>query len=237
MLVNADVKGLEVVVAADLSGDEVLRQEVRDKVDFHENNRTRFRLPSRVVAKRFIFKLLYGATAYGYSVDSDFLEVGYSQKQWQGVIDEFYTKYGGIRRWHDELLLTVKRQGYLEIPSGRYYAFEPQLRRGEYKWPLTTIKNYPVQGFGADLVKIARIEFFKTFRASGLTGEFISTVHDSLVVDTEDGNVYNISCLLKNAIEKVPELCKIHFDYEFSLPLGCEIQVGPNKFHMKELII
>lgn len=44
MLVNGDVKGLEVVVAGELSGDPILRQEIIDGVDIHENNRDRFKL-------------------------------------------------------------------------------------------------------------------------------------------------------------------------------------------------
>jgi hypothetical protein len=60
MLVNGDVKGLEVVVAADLSGDSVLKQEILDKVDIHETNRDRFGLgegkPGRLVAKVFKFR-------------------------------------------------------------------------------------------------------------------------------------------------------------------------------------
>jgi DNA polymerase-1 len=235
VLINADVKGLEVVVAAELSGDNVLKQEVIDKVDFHADNQKRFGLPDRVTAKRFIFKLLYGATAYGYTVDSDFLDVNFSQKQWQKVIDEFYTKYAGIKRWHDALLLTVKSQGFLEIPSGRYYQYQPTLRRGEYHWPLTTIKNYPVQGFGAELVKLARIEFYETFRASGLEGEFICTVHDSLVCDVPEKDLIPVGKMLSEAIAKTPSLCKEHFDYDFSLPMTSEIQYGPNKFDMKDL--
>lgn len=237
MLINADVKGLEVVVAAELSGDKVLKQEVRDKVDFHADNQKRFKLPDRVTAKRFIFKLLYGATAYGYSVDSDFIDVGYSQKKWQGVIDEFYTKYSGIKLWHDGLLNTVKREGHIEIPSGRYYEFKPVLRRGEYHWPLTTIKNYPVQGFGAELVKLARIQFYDTFSESGLEGEFICTIHDSLVVDCPEKNVMPIAKMLNDSVEKVPQLCLEEFGYEFSLPLLAEIQAGNNKFDMVELKI
>lgn len=60
MLVNCDVKGLEVVVAAMLSGDEVLRKEIIDKVDIHDANRIRFRLgegkPGRLVSKIFKFR-------------------------------------------------------------------------------------------------------------------------------------------------------------------------------------
>lgn len=60
MLVNCDVKGLEVVVAAELSGDKVLKQEIIDKVDIHDANRVAFRLgegkPGRLVAKIFKFR-------------------------------------------------------------------------------------------------------------------------------------------------------------------------------------
>jgi DNA polymerase I-like protein with 3'-5' exonuclease and polymerase domains len=221
---------LEVVVAAELSQDEVLKDELRRKLDLHALNQERFKLPDRVTAKRFIFKLLYGATAFGYVQDSDFLDVGFTRKQWQAVIDEFYAKYTGIGRWHQQIEREAKEYAFLTIPSGRYYNFIPKRNdRGEWKWPLTQIKNYPVQGFGAELVMLARIKFFKDFIASGLEGFFIQTIHDSLVVDTPSKNVYNISIMLKNAVESVPSMCREYFNYDFTLPLNCEIMVGPNK--------
>ena len=235
MLINADVKSLEVFVAAELSDDATLKRELVDRLDLHSLNQDRFKLPDRVTAKRFIFKLLYGATAYGYSVDSDFFGVGYSEKRWQGVIDEFYTKYDGIRRWHTRIIDTAKSDGFLEIPSGRYYHYRPKQTFYGWEWPLTKIKNYPVQGFGADLVKLARVEFYRRFVESQLEGEFICTIHDSLVVDTPSKNVYNIASLLKTSIESVPRLCKETFGYEFSLPIWCEIQAGPNKLDMKDI--
>lgn len=239
MLINCDVKGLEVVVAAELSDDKILKQEVIDKLDFHALNQKRFNLPDRVTAKRFIFKLLYGATAFGYSKDSDFLGVGFSQKQWQRVIDEFYTKYVGIAKWHSFLLETCRRnEGVLEIPSGRYYQFEPkQNYRGEYVWPLTQIKNYPVQGFGADLVKLARIEFFKRFIESGIQGFFIQTIHDSLVADVPESVVFDVAKIMSESVAKVPELCYNIWDYKFSLPMASEISVGLNKKDLKEIKI
>lgn len=235
MLINADVKSLEVFVAADRYKDDVLRNELLEKQDLHANNQQRFKLPDRVTAKRFIFKLLYGASAYGYSVDSDFISVGYSERQWQRVIDEFYNKYTGIAKGHILDIRTAKERGYLEVPSGRYYNYSPKKTSYGYKWPETKIKNYPIQGFGADLVMLARVEFFKRFKASGLEGEFIQTIHDSLVVDTPSKNVYNIAMLLKDSIEYTPTLCKQHFDYEFSLPIWCEVQSGHNKKDLTEI--
>ena len=56
MIIQCDVKGLEVVTAAYLSQDTVLCGEIRDKVDIHEENRKRFELPTRLIAKTFKFR-------------------------------------------------------------------------------------------------------------------------------------------------------------------------------------
>jgi DNA polymerase I len=234
MLINCDIKGLEVVVAAELSQDKILCQEIIDKEDTHGKNQQTLGLPSRLIAKIFIFRLLFGGSAYSYANDPDFSEVGFNQKQWQQVIDAFYLKYNGLQRWHDSLLDTVKKNGFLEIPSGRCYTYEAKFNGREWKWPLTTIKNYSVQGFGADLVMLARIEFCKQLRESGLEGKFIQTIHDSLVVDTPSKNVNQIAKMLQNAIAKVPELCYTNWQYKFSLPLTSEVQVGMNKRNLED---
>jgi DNA polymerase-1 len=237
-LVNADVKSLEVVVAAELSGDKVLSQEIIDKVDIHEVNRDRFKLgedkPGRLIAKIFKFRLIYGGSAYSYAHDSDFQGVSSSEKFWQGVIDEYYSKYRGVQQWHKELVLTAQRDGRLVIPSGRHFPIEPDYNKRE-PWPLTIIKNYPVQGFGADLVMLARLEANKRLKASGLEHKLISTIHDSIVADAPDYCAKDVGKILYDSIEYVPTLCKQVFGYNFNLPLTSEVQIGPNKKDMVEV--
>ena len=235
MLINADVHGLEVVVAADLSGDETLRYEVRQGLDFHQLNQDKFGLPTRVVAKRFKFKLLYGATAFGYAHDSDFIDVSTSEKYWARIIEEYYDKYRGIKTWHSNLINDAKRNGKLEIPSGRFFPIVPNWASKE-PWPLTIIKNYPVQGFGADLVMLARLEAKKRLEESELEAKLISTIHDSIVADSPEKNVYAVGKILSDSIAVVPELCRKLFGYEFSLPLTSEVQFGPNKKDMEEIV-
>lgn len=113
-------------------------------VDTHQKNQNDLNLPDRVTAKRFIFKLLYGATAYGYATDADFLHVPYTKEKWQEVINNFYNKYKGIAKWHKELLYEAQTTGRITIPSGRYYPIVPDISKKE-SWPLTIIKNYPVK--------------------------------------------------------------------------------------------
>jgi DNA polymerase I-like protein with 3'-5' exonuclease and polymerase domains len=84
---------------------------------------------------------------------------------------------------------------------------------------------------------LARIEAARLIKESGLVAVMVGTIHDSIVIDTPEENVYTISMLLKQAVESVPDLCLKHFNYPFSLPLTCEIQVGQNKLDMKELVL
>lgn len=149
MLINCDVKGLEVVVAAQLSGDPVLGKEIIDKVDIHDTNRVAFNLgegkPGRLVAKIFKFRLIYGGSAYSYAHDPDFMGVSTSEEFWQEVIDKYYAKYQGVAAWHRSIIKEAQTKGRLSVPSGRYYPFPPERgKRGEIKWPITKIKNYQI---------------------------------------------------------------------------------------------
>ena len=75
-----------------------------------------------------------------------------NDKQWQVVIDTFYKKYFGGAAWHRKIINEAQTNGKLVVPSGRYFPFEPiqvdgryiRNRDGSLKWPITQIKNYPV---------------------------------------------------------------------------------------------
>src|SRR5579859_2820201 len=158
MLISVDHKGLEWVTAVFLSQDPVGIKEIWDGVDQHEDNRQRFNLPTRLIAKTFLFRLIYGGTAFAYAHDPEFMQVSREPDFWQSVIDGFYRKYGGLAEWHNGLVNNVGKSGKYESPSGRIYYFEPyRTEYGELKLPRTKILNYPVQGLGADIVMLSRL--------------------------------------------------------------------------------
>ncbi len=210
-------------------------QEIINKVDFHANNQQRFKLPDRTLAKVFIFKLLYGATAFGYANDSDFNWISSKPNYWQGIIDEFYNKYQGIAKWHTKLIQEVTQTGKLVMPTGREFHFTPKPDyKGELKWPITQIKNYPVQGTGADLVAIARVTIRKRLIKEGLYGlvKMQSTVHDSIDIDVPIDNgmdlCYTICRLCEKAVNDVPTNFERLFKTPFNLPLNAEVKYGKN---------
>lgn len=224
MLIEVDVKGLEVVCAAYLSRDPVLMDEIIHDKDFHEDNRVRFNLPTRLIAKIFTFRLIYGGSAYSYAHDPDFAEVHYSEKQWQGVIDEYYRKYKGLYEWHIKLLQEVTTTGRITLPTGRCFEYN-QIRRGmSLEWPRTQILNYPVQGFGADLLCFARVTAFRLMK--GLKAKLVSTVHDSIVVDAPSNEVSQVIDILRESVSSIPKMFEELFGIPFDLPMRSEIKMG-----------
>lgn len=141
MIVNCDAKSLEVFCAAYLSQDQVMHKELIEGLDMHSLNQEAFGLPSRLIAKILIFRILYGGNEYSFANDPDFSSVSSSTKYWKKVIDKFYDKYYGLANWHTDLIRTVTTTGKLVAPTGRVYTFT-KTPRGE--WPVTTIKNYIV---------------------------------------------------------------------------------------------
>lgn len=234
MLVNADFKSLEVVVAAFLSKDPVLCEEMLTFVDIHAVNQKAFNLPDRRTAKLFVFRLLYGGSAYSYANDPEFFHVSRSEKYWQSVIDRFFEKYAGIKKWHEKLLQEAMTTGKIQMPHGRFYPIEPNYSKKE-PWPLTIIKNYPVQGFGADLVMLARLECRSRLRAGGYKSILVSTVHDSIVADCPEEEWKDVARLMYDSIIAVPELCRKLFRVDFDLPTTSEILVGKNMSEMTEI--
>ena len=235
MLIVADVKSLEVVTCAFLSQDNTLANEVREGVDFHEQNRVKFGLPNRTIAKIFMFKLIYGATAWGYANDGDFIGVSNKESFWQEVIDEFYAKYTGIRKWHTRIVQEAISTGTFQSPTARVYRYNASDIPTRLWFWRPKILNYPVQGLGADLVMLARISFWNRFKARGMIGLPISSVHDSIVVDSPKEECYTIGKMLKSCVRDVPMNFKKVFGKEFNVPLNAEIKVGNDLKNMEIL--
>lgn len=203
-------------------------QEIVDGVDIHANNKSRFNLPERTIAKIFVFRLIYGGQAYSYAHDSDFTSVSSSQAYWQTIIDEFYKKYKVMSQWHEGLVRQVVSTGQLIMPTGRIYDY-PRADVAKRLWFWRPkILNYPVQGTGADLVAIGRVTVWKRLRKAGIPHLFVSTVHDSLDIDVETCYTSSVCKIIKESIEDIPKNFERLFGVKFDLPISCEIGYGPS---------
>lgn len=234
MLVNIDVKSLEIVVAAYLSQDKVLMEELNQGVDLHEDNRVRFNLPSRLIAKVLGFRILYGGTEHSFARDPDFTSVSTKKEYWAKAISAYYDKYKGIKQWHTHLMQEATTTGKIISPTGRIFQYRPNSTERGIEWPTTTIKNYIVQGTGADLVMIARISLFNRMKKLALRSKLIMTVHDSVVVDCTDHEYEEVAKLARASVQAVPANFERLFGKPFNLKLDAEVLYGPTLGNMKE---
>jgi len=234
MLLQADAKALEWVCASYLSKDKIAYDEIWNNVDQHTDNQNRFGLPSRLIAKTFVFRLIYGGSAYSYANDNNFTDVSTSESFWQNVIDEFYTKYKGLGQWHKEIVATAMKDRKITMPTGRVYNYEPEVKYGKVKWPRTKILNYPVQGLGADLMAIARVSLSNRLKDMKDV-KLINTVHDSIIVDF-NSKVWDNSSIVKivdKCFTDIPLNFQKLFGVKFNLPMRVECQVGSDWGNME----
>ena len=235
-VVNIDAKALEWCVASVLSKDGIALEEISEGQDAHQNNLETFKLPSRLIAKKFLFRLIYGGTAFAYATDSEFSDVSTSTRFWERVIEKAYEKYKGLADWHTRLVQTVIEKGSLLMPTGRIYTYWPFKKpNGELKWPRTTILNYPVQGTGADIMALYRVLLFGECRRRGIDATFISTVHDSVVADMPDEEVNAYVQCAFDVARKIPEQLLKIFNFEYPIPFRVEIGVGTDYNNLTEV--
>lgn len=216
--------------------DKVGMHEILTGVDQHAENQQTFGLPERRIAKIFVFRLIYGGTEFSYAQDPDFMGVSASKTFWRGVIDKFYGKYDGIRRQHEAWENEAKLTGRLVMPTGRVFKFRPQPSQwGGLRWPRTQILNYPVQGTGADIVSVFRVSLFTRLSKLDPRIKFVSTVHDSVVLDIPEECLEVVAGVVRSCFDDLPNNFSRLFDCDFNLPLTGEISFGPNLKDLTEL--
>jgi DNA polymerase I len=217
---------LEIRVAAYLSQDPVLIQEIKDGVDMHTDNQQRFGLPSRLIAKILNFRILYGGNEFSFANDPEFIPISKSKEYWKGVIDEYYKKYKGIAKWHEALIREAVNTGKVVSPTGREYIFP----KYEGKIKDTQVKNYTVQGTGADIMMLARVSFYNRLKKLNYKNALlVNTVHDSIVMDVDSSvDVDKIVSIMHEVFDDLPANFKKLFGVEFNVPMACEVQIGSN---------
>ena len=122
------------------------------------------------------------------------------------------------------------------MPWGREYVFlRKEDRHGNKQWPKTQIYNYPVQGLGAELMAIARVSLMKRIKTTGIHALPVVTVHDSILLDTEEKEVDKVLPLIYNVFKDVPKNFERLFGVPFDVALNVEVQVGPTWGDMKDV--
>ena len=204
-IIKADYPAIELRLAAAIAPDRVMIEAFKEGKDLHKLTASlvsgkpieQVTKEERQRAKALNFGFIYGMSAKTFK-DYAFTNYGVvlTDKEAEEFREKFFNAYPGIAKWHRITAdkLNLSDTGVIQVSTllGRKVAVNR----------LTNALNVPVQGSGADLLKMACV-FFKDFcKEKGIDAQVINLVHDEIVVETSLEDKEAAKELLKQAMEK-----------------------------------
>ena len=225
VLVKADYSQIELRIAAKISGDERMLRAFVEGQDIHTitarsiSGKEQVSKEDRKLAKAVNFGLLYGMGPAGlrhyaqgsYGVEMTSKE---AERYWRG----YFQTYPGLKAWHD--------REYREFKKGSTETRTLTGRRRTGIAKLTERLNSPVQGTGADGLKLALALLWE--RRDECPGAVpILAVHDEIVVEYDEKDVDKAEAWLKKAmIDGMDEVVNGLKADGPSVPIEVEIESG-----------
>ena len=223
-LLTADYSQIEMRIMAHLSEDEGLIEAFRAGEDLHNFVGARIYSvkPSEVTSamrskvKAMSYGLVYGLSEFGLA-----RQLKISKSEAKQLMSDYFQRFGGVKKYLDEVVQRAKQVGYTETVYGRRRPFSDlnskvfQIRENARRAAL----NAPIQGTAADIMKLAMIEVDRQLALRGLNSKLLLQVHDELVFEVAAGELEQVKLL---AVESMKGVAKL------SVPVEVHVGVGPN---------
>ena len=213
-MIGADYSGLEVSMAAHLTGDRQLITDIANQLDTHSVVAIQaFNLPielepyatlkqrtqasygyQREMAKRGTFTWLYGGEAAALASN-----VGTDKPTAERILDALRTRYAGVARWQDAVRVSVQRDGSISTPWGRTrrFFFHSGLGKRGIEAQLREAINSPNQGMSSDI----NLAAFSALDAKGF--DMLFPFHDAIYLQAPESSIQQVSNQVRAAMESV----------------------------------
>jgi DNA polymerase I len=222
VLLAADYSQIELRIMAHLSGDPVLCTAFRDHVDVHAQTASEvLEMPlsaitakERRIAKAVNYGLIYGQSDFGLARALDI-----PKRDAKEYIDRYFARLPTVRQFMDQLVADARRSGGARTVLGRWRPIpelaskSPVARRAAER----VAQNTPLQGAGADILKLAMIKTHDRIRAEGLPATMLLTVHDELVFEVDPDRAEDIGAIIKHEMETA---------YPLNVPLEVDLGIA-----------
>ncbi|WP_326512187.1 DNA polymerase [Clostridium intestinale] len=211
VLVIADYSQVELRIAGEIADDYRIIKAYTDGQDLHSltasliNNKKSSEISKddRQAAKALNFGLLYGMGSERfkeYAMNNYGVEM--SLEEANEFRNKFFTYYSGLKKWHMVNSVKVKGTSESAISEARTLANRRRLWNG--KPSFTEFTNFPVQGTGADILKIALSVLPKALKDT--SAKLVATVHDEIIIEAEKADAEKVKMILKTVMEKAGSL-------------------------------
>ena len=243
-LLECDYSQAEIRIAAYLAQDQVLLDAYRHGEDVHAITTSAvFNIPlseakdksrpdykhRRTVAKSTLFGIMYGIAGAGLSRNLHTnAGVVTTPEQCNDYIRGILGKYRGLAAWQKQMKRFAYDHMYVETALGRR-RYLPNIRSKEGGWRNSSERmaiNTPVQGLGADLLKLAMGRLIAALKDRPYIRPIL-TVHDSLVFEVREDKLDEAIKLVRECMETPPDLPNF-------MPLVAEAAYGKRYGELKE---
>ncbi len=221
-LLSADYSQIELRILAHIAEDPALVEAFRADEDVHQRTAAEvFGIPpaqvsaeQRRVAKMVNFGIAYGLSPYGLATRLDI-----PQEEAAAIIERYFARYTGIRRYLEETVARARRTGVVETLFGRRRLMEDlhSSNRATAQAAERAAINMPIQGTAADLIKMAMLRIDAGLRERGLRSRMLLQVHDELLLEAPAEELEETSALVRTAMVGVATL---------RVPLRVDLGVG-----------
>jgi len=164
-------------------------------------------------------KTINFATIYGQGPHALARQLGIPYDDARRFIDEYFTRFSGVRAWLDRTVAEAREKGWVETIFGRR-RYVPELRDKNHAvraFGERTATNSPLQGSAADLIKVAMIRVAR--RLADGRARLLLQVHDELVVEAPEAEAAAVSAVVRESMEAAADL---------RVPLIASVGIGAN---------
>lgn len=211
-ILSADYSQIELRVLAHLSRDSAFINAFENDEDIHSLTASHiFKIEDlkdvtkeqRSIAKTVNFGIVYGQTPYGLATTLGIQPVAAKE-----IIDNFNTKYEGIKQYFEQVLNFVRSNGFITtiLNRRRYLPDINSSDRVLREFSERMAINTPIQGSAADIIKIAMIKLNNNLRTYNFKTKMILQVHDELVFEVSETELDKVSELIKDTMENAISL-------------------------------
>ena len=229
VFVDADYSQIELRVLAHMSGDAALIAAYQADEDIHAITASQvFDVPLDQVdstlrrkAKAVNFGIVYGISSFGLGQDLDI-----SRKEAEGYIEKYFATYGKVKEFLDRTVEDAKKNGYTVTMFGRRRPI-PELASSNFmtrSFGELAAMTAPVQGTGADIIKIAMVRVNRRLKEEHLQSKLVLQIHDELIIETKKEEVEIVQKILVQEMMHAADL---------AVPLLVDANVGDSWYDAK----
>jgi len=201
-LVVADFSQIELRIAAEYVNEERMIEAFQNGEDMHVitaslvlgKRKEEVTKEERQLAKAMNYGLIYGISPKGLM---EYAKFGYgvdiSLEEAKDLIKRFFKAFPRFYEWHQRLREELREKGKVEGETllGRKYVAET----------FQDAANYPIQGTGADMLKLAVDIFAYQTKEQGYDVKIVNLVHDEIVAEVPEEKAQEVAELLQESME------------------------------------